>query len=615
LAAISAIAKHKLCALASLAMVLLSLIPEAHLWLVRGREWNGAYVQIQGDEHYYASYLNSLLHGRPRRNDPYGGLDDRSGAPLPESTFSIQFIPPYVMTTVARLFGASASTIMIALLAVGALLASLALCWLLRSVTDDYALAAAGTLFVLCFGGLAGGHALLGLLLVTKDLSMPSLPFLRRYQPAASFPLLILFIGLVWQALRAETRRRIMIAALLAGVTFGLLIFSYLYLWTAAAAWLTCICIFWFWLRPKDRRQLFTVLGIIIAIVAIVFVPYAYLVSHRPPTLDEQQTVAFTHRPDLLRVPELLGVLILIILFIAIRRRQVARDDSRLVLTASLALLSLVVFNQQILTGTTIQPYHYAAFVVNYTVLISLVIAASLWWKQIPRRALIWIAALSFMWGFIEVGLPSRLNTVPAAIANDQMVPVLRRLDDLSQQDGTMSDLKTKGRASTIVFSTELTVSVMLPAWTSQPTLLDIGGLDFGSLTREVRREYFLMHLYYANANPDALRHALRGVPDDPAMNYYARSVLFGHERIVPALAGDFKPIRDEEIENEIRTFQDYARNFSRAQAVKRPLVYAIIKGDSNFDFANVDRWYDRDSGERVGAYTLYRLKLREQSR
>jgi len=190
--------KHKLCALVSIAMILLSLVPQIHLWFVRGREWNGAYVQIQGDEPLYVAYINSLLHGRTRKNDPYGAIDDNPQAPLAESTFSIQFIPPYVMTTLARLFGASASTVMIALLAVGALLASLALCWLLRSVTDDYALAAAGTLFVLCFGGMAGGHALLGLLLVTKDLSMPSLPFLRRYQPAASFPLLILFIGLIW---------------------------------------------------------------------------------------------------------------------------------------------------------------------------------------------------------------------------------------------------------------------------------------------------------------------------------------------------------------------------------------------------------------------------------
>ena len=51
---------------------------------------------------------------------------------------------------------------------------------------------------------------------------------------------------------------------------------------------------------------------------------------------------------------------------------------------------------------------------------------------------------------------------------------------------------------------------------------------------------------------------------------------------------------------------------FSRDQVLKRPITYAVIPAGTNFDFENVDRWYERDNGERVGAYTLYRLKLRQ---
>jgi hypothetical protein len=555
--------------------------------------------------------MNSLLEGRTRRNDPYGAKDDHPTARLSESTFSIQFIPPYVITFLARPFGASASTVMIALLAIGALLASTALYWLLNSVTGNQQIAAVGTLFVLCLGGLAGGHALVGLLVKTADLSMPSLPFLRRYQPSASFPFLMVFIGLVWHALTAHRKRRVIFAALLAGITLGLLIFSYLYLWTAAAAWLVTVGLLWFLLRRDDRRNLLLALTTTGAIATLVFIPYIYLVSNRPASLDEQQTLTLTHRPDLLRIPEILGVLILIILFVAIRRRKVERSDSRVVFAASLSLLPLVVFNQQILTGRAMQPYHYAAFVVNYTVLAGLLITATLWWKHVPRRALLWVAALSFMWGLVEVGLPSRVTTVPQAVASDQIVPVLRRLKELSRQDGTLEDLRTKGNASTIVFSPQLTLSVLEPAWTSQPTLLDIGGLDFGSVTRDERKEYFYMHLYYSRADIENLRKALKGAPEDPGMNYYARAVLFGHERIVPALAAEFKPIQDEEIEQEIRAYQNYANAFSLTQARKRPLTYVVSQTDSNFDFSNIDRWYERDSGERVGNYVLYRVKLK----
>ena len=236
----------------------------------------------------------------------------------------------------------------------------------------------------------------------------------------------------------------------------------------------------------------------------------------------------------------------------------------------------------------------------------------TLCWKAVPRRFLIWMAALSFVWGVVEVGLPSRLNTVPAAVVTDKIVPVLRRLKELSKQDGTIADLRAKGQASTIVFSPQLDVTVWQPTWTSQGTLLDMGALDFGSVTREERKQYFYMHLYYSKADVEALRLALNGNPKDPAMNYYARAAIFGHERIVAALSVQFRPIQPEEIEQEIRAYQAYADSFSRARVLERPLTYAVTPADTNFDFSNIDRWYERDAGERAGAYVLYRLRLRE---
>ena len=47
-------------------MMLLSLIPQIHLWIVRGRDWNGAYVSSQGDEIYYSGYINALMDGSSR---------------------------------------------------------------------------------------------------------------------------------------------------------------------------------------------------------------------------------------------------------------------------------------------------------------------------------------------------------------------------------------------------------------------------------------------------------------------------------------------------------------------------------------------------------------------
>ncbi len=576
-----------------MAMVLLSLIPQIHLWIVRGREWNGAYVSPQGDEPLYSAYMNALMDGRVRKNDPFDGRVSTPNAPLPESTFSIQFVPAYAIALPARILGISASTAFIVLIAAAALLASLAVFWLINNVTADPCLAATGTLFVLCLGCVVGRYGLFGTFL---DIGVPALPFLRRYQPAAAFPLFFVFQLLVWQALTSENKRVVSLSAIVAGFTMAALIFSYLYLWTGAAAWLVCVGVLWLYLRPGERRKTVRVLITVAGITAVALVPYVYLLTHRAATLDEQQTLVSTHRPDLLRAHEILGAAILIAIVIAIWRSIIVRTESRAIYAASLALLPFVVFNQQVLTGKMMQAFHYEISVVNYSTLVSFMITMTLFWKPVPRRLLIWIAGLSFAWGFIVVALPARLIFVPFAVSADQSVPVLLRLKQLSREDGTLADLRAKGQASSLVFSPSVALVSLLPTWTSQGTLLDVGGVDFGNVTREERKQLF--YIGTTDRYPDELSPA--------------RSLIFGHERTIPALTSQYSPVQPDEIEHEVRAYQSYVSAFSREEALKRPLTYAVVLADGNFNFTNLDHWYERDAGERVGAYELYRLKLRD---
>jgi len=138
----------KWCALPAGAIVVLSLIPQIHFWLVRGSHWQGAYAMQQGDESYYSAYINALIDGRPRRNDPATGQDDHPQARVPESLFSIQYAPPFLIAFTARSLGTSASTTFIVLMGAAGLFTSLAVFWLLASVTNDSKFAAAGVLVV-----------------------------------------------------------------------------------------------------------------------------------------------------------------------------------------------------------------------------------------------------------------------------------------------------------------------------------------------------------------------------------------------------------------------------------------------------------------------------------
>jgi hypothetical protein len=598
----------KLGAMTASAVVVLSLIPQIHFWFVRGTDWHGAYAVLQGDEFLYSAYVNALIDGRPRRNDPFAGRDSTPESPLPESTFSIQFIPSFAIAWFARACHLSASSVFIALIAFAGFLTSLSLYWLLTSIAGDSKFAVVGVMFVLCLGALAGGQGIAGLLLKPGVVFL-GLPFLRRYQPAADLPLFFVFCALVWQALNPENNRRAWLYSTFAGLTLAVLIFSYLYLWTAAAAWLICLALLWFYLRPKGQRRGALAPFIVTAAIAIVaLMPYAYLVSRRAANLDEAQTMVLTHRPDLFRAPEMIGLVLLVLMVMGVRRGKVKRSEPRVIFAASFALLPLLLFNQQIITGRSMQPYHFESFVANYAVLIGLVIMTMLFYQPIRRRSLLSIAVLCFLWGAIEVTMPVLAN-YRSNLAADQMVPVLRRLQELSKEDGTLSGLREQGRAK-LVFSPERDVMGLLPTWAPQGTLLGMGGLDFGSASQRERKELLYIYLYYSAADAGRLRGLLNETSGDTFMNHYARIAIFGHERVVPMLSFHFEPIRPEEIEGEVRAYQSYVDSFTREKVLLHQLTYVVTKGES--DLSHVDLWYERDAGERFGDYVLYRLRLRE---
>src|SRR6266536_2701671 len=102
-------------ALAGLAVVVVTSIPQLMVWLHRGRDWQGSYACVDPDELGYSAYLNSLIDGRPRRNNPYLGSDGISDRAAGENLYSIQFLPAYAIALPARIMRLSASTVFILL--------------------------------------------------------------------------------------------------------------------------------------------------------------------------------------------------------------------------------------------------------------------------------------------------------------------------------------------------------------------------------------------------------------------------------------------------------------------------------------------------------------------
>ena len=595
-------------ALVALAMTVIGLYPQINLWIARGSEWQGSYALTQGDEVMYSAYVNALIDGRPRRNDPFNGRDVLPGHPSYESINSIQFVPAYLVALPARALGLSASTAFILLLVAAAVASSFAIFWLLATLTGDSKSAAAGTLLTLCFGAFVGSDCCWRANAFTE-----MVPFLRRYPSAAIFPLFFVFCVLVWRALMSESSRARLIYSLASGTLLVVMVFSYFFIWTAALAWFACVVLLWIVFR-RDQFRRIAVTGFVFgAIVAAGVALFLMMFANTNPVTQEGQLLVSTRVPDLLIQPEIIGFIALAVLGRAAWRNQVDIRSPLVLFTLSFTLLPLVVFNQQVLTGMSLQPLHYKAFIVNYVALIAVVLVFLILWRArdprrpVPASVLIVTVAVSFSWGMYEVATATGRREQTAK-RRDEFRAVTKRLAAMANEDGLVQTARLGSAPFPTVFT--VTVDETLEVSKSIPTdgpLAVLWSLHSDAfIGTAASKDRFYRHLYYSGLTPKMVGARMR------ENEFWVNVPIFGSERLVPGLVPDFKPVTIPEIDEERRLYADFYNNFTRKHAVEPTLNYVVVPdGPGLPNLANLDRWYERDSGQRVGAFTIYRVKLR----
>lgn len=600
--------RWRLGVLAGVAMMILSLYPQINLWAVRGHDWNGAYAYNDIDEVAYAAYLQALIDGRPRRNDPFTARDDAPGAKQPESLFSIQFIPPYAIALLSRTFGLSASWAMIITGALAAFATALALFWLLGMLTNDDRIAATGALMVLCLGTLACAQGAI-VQLTGRGLAYPYLPFLRRYLPALPFPIFFIFCALVWRSLKNESKRVFYLSAAGAGLSFAVLVYSYFYLWTTAAAWLGCFAVLLLIAKPDGWKRDFKSLATTSAIAIIALLPYAMLLSNRATTMDSVQLLTNTRAPDIFRPPAIIGMLVLATLVFYVKRGRLEWRNRRTLFAAAFALTPLVVFNQQVVTGRSLQPIHYEVFIVNYVAAFAVVLTIALIWgktiitatrPKLTSRVLLVAALLIFGWGVVEADLTTHVVDEQNVTRDDAML-VGRRLNELARE-AAAAGVEKPG----VVFSPNLIQGDDFPTLAPQGVLWARHLHVFSGATWEESKQRFYQHLYYTGLNAQWLEEELND------SNYVIVIALFGWGRHHDRLTVNWTPLTQEEIAAEVDAYAKYIASFNRERAATPLLSAVVTHTDGEPDLKNLDRWYERDAGEHLGKFMLYRLKLRQ---
>jgi len=562
--------------LAAIAVVVVTSIPQASMIAKQGSAWHGSYAILDFDEVSYSAYLNSLIEGRPRRNNPYLG-NEPSGAATHESLFSIQFIPPFAIALPARALGISTSTTFILLLPLMAFASSLAVFWMLYQITNNEATSAVGTLIVLLCGRLISESPF------AIEQTYSSFAFLRRYIPAVPFPLFFLFCTFVWRAFNEKSKAW----SLAAGGLLAVLIYSYFYLWTAAAAWVFCFGLVWLLACPEDRRATAKCIAIIAGVSLCALIPYLYLLSNRSRTVDTEQALMHIRTPDLLRTTEIVGLVILVILIIKLRQRVVSWRSPAVLFIIGSATTPIVTFNQQVLTGLSLQSFHYEQFIINYLVLASVVVSYHLLWPHLKIRPIVW--ALFALGVGLATAIKEGRDKSAINIRRDEAKPVFERLRNA--QVGLALFNNSLSAASA------LTDCSMPQLWA--PSMHFYGGIDDTE-----RLERFFQYLYLVGVDS-------RGFEEDLQSDQHVRAAVFGLHRVNPTLSSEFAPVSTDDIRVKVELYSAFVKNFSQTQANKWPLSYVIMLDDGDYDFTNMDHWYNRSPGEKIGNSVLYTVQLK----
>ena len=588
-------------------MAIIGLYPQINLWITRGSEWQGSYALTQGDEVVYSAYVNALLDGRPRTNDPCSGRDVLPGQPAQETILSIQFVPAYLVALPALALGLSASTAFIVLLGVAAVAWSLAIFWLLVTLTGDSKSAAVGTLFTLCFGALVGSECCWHANAFTE-----MIPFLRRYPAAAGFPLFFVFCVFVWRALLHESPRARLIYSVAAGTLLGVMVFSYFYTWTAAIAWFALLAVLWILFRRDDFKRIVLTSFVVGAIAAGAVVTFLMMFL-KSTVMKQDQLHVLSRAPDLFNQPEIIGFLALGVLGRAAWRKQVDIRSPLVLFALAFSLLPFTVFNQQVVTGMYVQPIHYKVFIANYAALVAVVLVSLiLWrardrWRRVPASVLVATAAVALVWGMFEV-VTATERRAQHALRRDEFRAVTKHISALAHEDGS-AQAALAGKASfptvfTLALDETLENSKSIPTDGPLAVLWSLHSDVFISASES--KERFYRHLYYSGLTPKMVEARMR------ENEFWINVPLFGSERVIPGLVPEFKPVTIPEMQEERRRYADFYNNFNRQHAVEPTLNFVVLPdGPGLPNLANLDRWYERDSGQKVGAFTIHRVKLR----
>jgi hypothetical protein len=595
--------------LTGLLFAAVALAPQFDLLNERGTNWNGVYAVSEFDELAYMAYVQNVIDGKPRRSSPFSGRIDDARTPQKESLFSIQFFSTYPLALTARVLGLSGSQAMILLSAAVGFLSAFAVFSLFYALFQNAPLSFVGTTTVLFSGALVAGQGSVIAFISPETLKYYfSMMFLRRTNPATSFPALFLFFLFAFQFLIARPGKLKIGFGAAAFGCFTFTVYSYFYHWTTALAWFFALTVVWMIFNfERFKKEIFYLAGFGLSLV-LVLVPWALMLSNRAASMDSAQLLVYTRQPDLWRIPTILSYLTIAGLFFLNRKDWLSVREPKFILLLSLALVSPVVFNQQIITNHSLQPFHYQYFCANYIAAFALLavifeVGRKLIQLDHFNKTLVLLVGAMLLLGYFDV-LSSIYLFRKHNAWRDELYPAAQRIK--SENPGNFSQENPPSVIMPFDFSHgDYLNGEDLPGLASQPTMWSPHLSMFPDIDWTENVDRFNKFLYFQNFTPERVSKEFAD------KNGWLLFGYFGPGRVSSLLTTEYNPVTKAETDEIVEQYAEFCRRFNHLEAQKPAISFVLVHAEFPNDLTNIDRWYERGEGEQIGKYILYRVRLR----
>jgi hypothetical protein len=419
------------------------------------------------------------------------------------------------------------------------------------------------------------------------------------------FPFFLAMIAFVWLMVNTDEIRKRIACCVLAALCFAFTNYSYFYTWTTGAAWLGCIVLLWAIARPEGFWKDFKAFLALGAACLFSLIPYAIMLSQRSHTMDDVQLLVLTHAPDFYRVPIYISFVVLMIIAAGIVLKKINLKERETLFAISFAVVPIVVFNQQIITGRSLQPIHYQVFIGNYVAALALVVSIGILLKKCEafnktatNAAIVFVTLLAVVWGFVECHYTVRVLD-GANVERDKHFEVGQYLTDVYRQNGDTY--------KTVIMPFDLLTGDDLPTIAPQSVLWARHQHVFAGVTWQENKERYYQYLHFHNVSPEDLAEGMKTRGD-----FVSMIALFGWGRHTDRLNSAYKPLTRGEIDAEAQVYGEYIKDFDPRKSPETLLSYIVAPRGGQIDFTNIDRWYERELTADFKFHTLYRVRLKD---